>query len=453
MMLRLTLPPNRQAERRWISDVVLGEFLGLAYELAFDPAVTANLSADGRTLELSDAFFSGAAPPPGLPQQWNVADSGLAPTLCGPGVPVLFGAPGFRIGASGDATLALDVFGAAFFMLARHEEMQHAGRDAHGRFPAAASLAGRMDFLDRPIVDEYVEILWAALQRLWPRLQRKRRSARILVSCDVDLPFDPACASLARMGKRLVGRAWRDKSLAALPATLGNYYAVQRGNLARDPYWHRLGWIMDVNERAGNQVTFNVIPEPTDRLMDNAPGLHEPRMRALLRTIHARGHLVGFHPGYNTYQHPAAFAQSAATLRRVMDEEGVRQDALGGRQHYLRWDVATTARLWAANDMCYDSTLCYPTVAGFRTGTCHEYTMFDPLERRPLALTQRPLVVMENAVIDQANMGLGHGEAALAAMQRYRRICGQFDGDFTLLWHNSSFDDSADQAMYCDLIN
>jgi hypothetical protein len=400
---------------------------------------------------LSDAFFTKRSAPTGPPQHWTVADSGLDPLLCEPGVPVLFGAPGFTMAPDGDASLALDVFGSAFFMLARYEEID-AERDAHGRFPACASLAARLNFLDRPIVDEYVEILWAAMQRLWPRLQRKQRSARTLISCDVDLPFDPACASLPRLGKRLLGRAWRDKSLAALPATLGNYCAVQRGNMARDPYWHALAWMMNVNEQAGNHVTFNFIPEPTDRAMDNAPGVQEPRMRTLLRTIHARGHLIGFHPGYNTYRHPAAFAQSASILRRVMDEEHIRQDAVGGRQHYLRWDVGTTARLWAANDMRYDSTLSYPTVAGFRTGTCHEYTMFDPVERRPLALTQRPLVVMENAVIDQANMGLGHGEPALAAMQRYKRICGRFDGDFTLLWHNSSFDDKADQAMYRDLI-
>jgi hypothetical protein len=368
-------------------------------------------------------------------------------------VPVLFGAPGFKIDGSGDAALELDVFGSAFFMLARYEETTNAERDEHGRFPADASLAWRMDFLDRPIVDEYVEILWAAMKRLWPGLERKQRMPRTFISCDVDLPFDPACASLHRLGKRLLGRAWREKSLASLPATLGNYCAVKRGNNARDPYWRALSWMMDVNEKAGNQLTFNFIPEPTDRNMDNAPSLHEPRMRNLLRTFHARGHLIGFHPGYNTYKHPAAFAQSVATLRRVMDEEHIKQDALGGRQHYLRWDVGTTARLWAANDISYDSTLSYPTVPGFRAGTCHEYTMYDLVERRPLALTQRPLIVMENAVIDEANMGLGHGEQALATMQRYKRLCARFDGDFTLLWHNSSFAEKADQAMYRDLIN
>lgn len=452
MMLRLTCPQGWRPERCWISDVVLGEFLGLPFELGFDHGATTRISAAGKTLSLSDAFFAGAPAPAGDAQRWTVAHSGLAPRLCRPEVPVLFGAPGFGSAANGDATLGLDIFGAAFFMLARYEETVNAERDDHDRFPAGASLAARMDFLDRPIVDEYVEILWAAMQRLWPRLERKPPRARTFISCDVDLPFDPACSSLGRLGKRLLGRAWRDRSLAALSATVGNYCAVKRGIEARDPYWQAFSWMMEVNERAGNQVTFNFIPEPTDRAMDGAPSVDDPRLRKLLRAIHARGHLIGFHPGYNTYRHPAVFAQSLATLRRAMAEEGIRQDELGGRQHYLRWDVRTTPRLWAANDLSYDSTLSYAIVPGFRTGTCREYTMYDICQRRPLALKQRTLVLMESSVIDEGHMGLGHGAEAFATMQHYKRICRDFDGDFTFLWHNSSFSVAADQAMYSDLI-
>jgi hypothetical protein len=451
-MLHVSLPNSWLPERRWITDLVLGEFLGLAHDITFDDAGTVRIGAAGKTLVLADAFFAGNMRAQGTTQHWTVDESGLDARLCEPRVPVLFGAPGFTMASGDQALLSLDIFGSAFFMLARHEEAVSPERDRHDRFPAGASLAARLHFLERPIVDEYAEILWAAMKRLWPRLERKPRSTRTLISCDVDLPFDPACASMLRLGKRLLGHACRERSLTALSATVGNYWAVKRGNRARDPYWHALSWMMDVNERAGNQLTFNFIPEATDSRMDNAPGTDDPRMRELLRIVHARGHLVGIHPGYNTYRHPAAFARSVAALRRAMEEERISQDEVGGRQHYLRWNVSTTPGLWAANGLSYDSTLSYPTVAGFRAGTCREYTMYDLAGRRPLALKQRPLVVMENAVIDEGNMALGHGERALAAMQHYKQICRRFDGDFTLLWHNSSFTGEADQAMYRELI-
>lgn len=459
-MLLVMFPDTCRAEHCWISSVLLGEFLGLVYEVRFDSEDKVRISTAGKTLELSDAFFIGTkgkwlssesltAEPL---QWWAVADSGLDPNLVDPTVPVLFGAAGFKVHDTGDATLNLDIFGSAFFMLTRYEEAFSPERDAHDRFPANASLAYRKNFLGRPIVDEYVEILWAAMQRLWPGLVRKQRKARMLISCDVDLPFDPACASLYRLGKRLLGRIWREKSFDAVPNTIKNYSEVSRGNDTHDPYRQALSWMMDINEKAGNQLTFNFIPEKTDQKMDHANSLDEPRMRTLMRTIYARGHLIGFHPGYNTYKHPVAFAQSINTLRRVMAEENIQQDILGGRQHYLRWEVKTTAQLWEANGMTYDSTLSYSTVPGFRCGTCHEYPMYDLVNRKPLKLLQRPLIVMESSVIEQPDMEAAYGMEALALMQHYKRICHQFNGNFTLLWHNSYFENQTDKDMYCEVI-
>ena len=45
------------------------------------------------------------------------------------------------------------MFGSAFFMLTRYEELVVADRDQYGRFPAAASVAGREGFLGVPVVD------------------------------------------------------------------------------------------------------------------------------------------------------------------------------------------------------------------------------------------------------------------------------------------------------------
>jgi hypothetical protein len=449
-MLHLTFPNTHQAERSWICQVLMGEFLGVEYRYSFANLPDIRITSGGKTLHLPDVFFPGRALD-GNRGEWDIAEDGLDARLSSTRIPVLFGRGDFSIEDS-SGRLSLDVFGSAFFMLARCEELTCRERDRHDRFPVTSSLAARLHFIHRPLVDEYVEILWAVMKRLWPELTRKHYLSRNLISCDVDLPFDPACASAIRMTRRLLGNIVRRRPVGTLVSTLANYTAVKHGDKLRDPYWYALFWMMDVNERAGNQVTFNFIPEATDRAMDNAPSLDHPRLRDLLRRIHDRGHLIGLHPGYNTYRHPASFTSSVSMLKRVMDEEGIEQDTLGGRQHYLRWDPRVTARLWESNKMSYDSTLSYATTAGFRCGTCREYTMFDPAERRPMRLRQRPLIVMENAVIDDCNMGLGHGDAALATMQNLKNLCRYFRGDFTLLWHNSSFESAAHQEMYCEMI-
>ena len=230
---------------------------------------------------------------------------------------------------------------------------------------------------------------------------------------------------------------------AASPATCSNavdlawrnlhgQWRARRGDHSLDPHRAGLAHIMDVNERAGRAVAFYFIPENPDPRLDNRVSLDDPRLRAL-REIHARGHEIGIHPGYQTYRHPEALARSVATLRRVLAEEGIDQPRLGGRQHFLRWETPTTARLWDDQGLDYDSTLSFADRPGFRCGTCREYPLYDLHQRRPLRLREPPLIVMECSVIAERYLGLGYSDQALALMQGYRDTCHRFGGDFTLL--------------------
>lgn len=458
------LVPETSAELEWICSVIFTDYLGLSY--AMEPATDNNfhLCLNQRQIELpsilfaltSDRWFQQSSMPTLPLVTWDSRNTGLNPTLVESTIPVIYGSTDRPSTVTDDYIfLPIDVFGSAFFMLSRCEETVSLVRDAHGRFPAKESLAVRARFIDRPIIDEYIEILWSAMRKLWPNMERKQHRARTLISCDVDSPFDPACASLYRMGKRILGRTWRDKSLNRLSMTVKNYLAVKQGDYSLDPYRSAIDWIMDENEKAGNRVAFYFICAQTDEKMDTSISIDEPRMRAIMRSVHARGHEIGIHPGYDTYKNPVKFAQSVSKLRHIMEEEDIGQDALGGRQHYLRWETPTTAQLWEANGLIYDSTLTYVDHAGFRCGTCREYHMYDLNKRRPLNLLQRPLVVMESAVIGMqgVGMGLGYSNEARELIYRYKRICHLFDGDFTLLWHNSCFEHRAAKDMCRDIIN
>ena len=67
----------------------------------------------------------------------------------------------------GDLVCAVDIVATLFFMLTRWEEaIDDPPLDQHGRWPATASLAYRQSFLDRPIVNEYVEAVWSMLAHL-----------------------------------------------------------------------------------------------------------------------------------------------------------------------------------------------------------------------------------------------------------------------------------------------
>jgi hypothetical protein len=58
---------------------------------------------------------------------------------------------------------------------------------------------------------------------------------------------------------------------------------------------------------------------------------------------------------------------------------------------------------------------------------------------------------MEGSVLGEQYMDL-KGQNALEYMQKLKKHCRQFNRDFTLLWHNSSFDTEEIYYMYENLV-
>ncbi len=344
-----------------------------------------------------------------------------------------------------------DILSLTYWMLARIEEIGRTDLDNHERFRAVSSHAYKHNYLDRPVVDEWLHLLGQVIQRQWPGLALKQHEGRTLVSCDVDSPF-ALDGSLSGMARRAAGDVLRRQSLLALLETTVGTWRARRGDHSRDSHRQGIDFIMDINERAGREAAFYLIPESTDPRLDHRASLDGPRMRALIREIRARGHEIGIHPGYKTYRHPEAMSRSVQTIRRVLYEEEIPQIPVGGRQHFLRWETPVTARLWDDNGLTYDSTLGYADRPGFRCGTCFEYPFFDAVQQRALRLRERPLILMECSVIAERYMGLGYSDESLSLMQGYRDICQRLGGDFTLLWHNSHFDSDIDKRFYSVLV-
>ncbi|GGA33436.1 polysaccharide deacetylase family protein [Paenibacillus physcomitrellae] len=386
------------------------------------------------------------------------------------GIPVLYGlAPGAVIDSlhkegqqseqSGPSRLYLertpkglwcgiDLFGGSFFMLTRYEELADpSGRDEHDRSAAAGSVAARAGFLNRPIVNEYAELLWAALHCLWPGLQRRPRRLRLRISHDVDVPYLMLRRSRSSVLKESLADLIRRRSLE--PALRKARAVLHRaGNYKADPF-NRFDWLMSLSETAGVQSSFYFITEDTAPGMDGNYTMEDPEIRSLLREIHLRGHRIGLHPGYETYLYPERIARQFGLLREAAEAAGIRQDVWGGRQHYLRWRAPDTWQHWEAAGLDYDSTLSYADQAGFRCGTCYEYPVFNLRTRQMLHLRERPLIVMEQSILQPEYMGL-RGQAAVQAMRHYFEQCAAYEGDFTLLWHNSHLVRHADRRLYWD---
>jgi hypothetical protein len=326
-------------------------------------------------------------------------------------------------------------------MLTRYEELVARARDEHDRFPLHASLAHKADFVGRALVNEYAELLQAAMARLWPRLPRPPRRTRVLVTHDVDVPHSVWHRTVRQNTRMIAGDVLkrRDRNLAyrRLRAT------VRRGP---DPAF-TFDFIMRTGERHGLQSSFYFLATPGGRKPCNYT-LDEPWARSLLRTIGDRGHLVGLHASYDAYLDPIATRREFATLRSAAEAAGISQDEWGGRQHWLRWENPTTWRNWARAGLDYDATVGFEEQPGFRCGTCDPFPVFDLSARRRLRLVERPLHFMDSTCFDR---GASPSAAAASALSVYE-TCKRHGGEFVLLWHNDSLASKHRRAAYRELL-
>jgi len=291
----------------------------------------------------------------------------------------------------------------------------------------------------------YLEILWHCMSMLWPGLRRRARTARAFVSCDVDSIRDEQLRTLRGVARRAAHFAIRRRSAGASFATLRAGASIFFKGLEGDPYYC-FDYYMRRVEEAGMRAAFYFMAGNTDERYDATYSLREPAVQALLASMHARGHELGLHPSYNSYRCLDVLEHELAALRGACRELGIEQSGYGGRQHFLRWEPQTWS-LWAKAGLTYDSTLTYAEHSGFRAGVCFEYAAYDLQRRSVLPLTVRPLVAMDMTLLGPDYMGLSHENAA-ARLRMYMRLCRQFNGDFSLLWHNSTLLEKRDRALF-----
>jgi hypothetical protein len=465
-MIRLTCPPGRRALREWICSVVLGNWLGQQYALDFDEATTGwRFTMDGAPgeLRLPDTLLGtgeeewlGAASLPHLPLgQWP-----LPPELQLAGLPrelpVLYGrllpdkswlrvvdGPGGLL-----AELGVDLLGGCLFLLGRYEEYAIAERDEYQRFPPERSVLAQAGALDRPLANEYAELLWKLLAGLWPGLERSMRSFRVVPTHDIDFAFGVLGRGWWRhirsLGADLLHRHDPDLALRRLEAAK----RVPQGAVDHDVN-NNFAWIMAQSEQRGLASTFYF-------LVDDAHyPIEHPWLGTLFRQIHERGHRIGVHPPLGTAQDQLALTASLDRLRSALRSAGLAQladSALPGRQHYLQWQAPQSWRTYVAAGLSSDSSCGYAQRAGFRCGSCWSYRPCDLRTGEVLPLIEEPLIAMEASLLAGQYEGLSFPRA-IERMRALGRACRAVNGDYVMLWHNDSLISQRQQAAYCAVLD
>ena len=300
--------------------------------------------------------------------------------------------------------LGFDIISSAFYFLSRQEEIsgQH---DIMGRYPAGQSLAFRKGFLERPVVNEYCQLLCKLLKELGVPLARKcqwpgRRSFCICLTHDVDI-LTPSMD-------------WKGSgSLLGLPRTVRQKYK---------PFL-LFSNVLNIEKRFGCKSSFYFCTQKGHDLHYELKDV-----KGLIEMLSGIGMEIGLH----------ASIESGDLVGKEKDklERFIGKPVSGVRNHYLMFDVEKT---WGSQEKCgfeYDTSLGFAKSIGFRAGAAFPFHPYSFVKKRGLRMLELPLGIMDTALF--RHMGLKPEQAIERAMELLKRV-RNCNGLLTVLWHQNYF--------------
>ncbi len=457
-MIKITIPNNNVNERKYILDIIFDEFLGLSYEIVISDLglVISDWEIElenGAKLIVEDHFFNKYPNDleylnlENIPSTINYQQKTNNQFILENDIPIIYGInhqP--QITNHQPPTTIIceaDIFASSFFMLTRWEEYVNKKRDKHNRFSATESLAFKQSFLDRPVVNEYVEMLKNMMKKLDNTLVFKEKKFSFLLTHDVDsvAKYNNIKSCILELGADILKR----KSIILAMKSLMRQVNVKILKTKKDPF-DTFDYLMDISEKVNTKSYFFFMGKGETKY-DNHYKSSSKTVLKIVENIKSRGHEIGIHPSYSAYNDFEQFKKEKEEL-----EQNLNTTITFGREHYLRFEVPTTWQIWEDNGMEWDSTCSYADKEGFRCGVCYEYSVFNILTRKKLKLKEKPLVVMETSLFTYQNL---NDEKIISGVRKLLEKVIKYNGNFVFLWHNSSFKSvnlESEQTLYEKII-
>ncbi|WP_300718137.1 polysaccharide deacetylase family protein [uncultured Desulfovibrio sp.] len=338
----------------------------------------------------------------------------------------------------GTSLASVDIFGSIFYFLACYEDVFYDHKEFNGTLAPSESFAYQNSLLDRPFIDEMIVQFVKHLNNHNINISFKNQDYQLIYSCDMDVPAQWYKASPFLFIKSSIASIIKHHSIRRFFSIFRSYTKVD------DDIFYTFPWILTELEKNSLAGCFNLKGGLTNKRFDHYYDANAQWIQDILFLLAANGHEIGFHPSYDTPDHPDSFAKELAIVRRAAPTP-----VRGGRQHYLRFMGCSTWRMWDDAGLEYDSTVGFNKVSGFRLGTAREFPVYDLQHRKALKLRERPLIAMDCTLL---------GYEGATPQEAFDRACGyaqqirKYGGNMTLLWHNSSLETPEKRELFSQLL-
>jgi len=338
------------------------------------------------------------------------------------GVPILYGEPVIEKKKS-QTIIKADLVASTFFLISRYEEMVREDcRDKYGRFIGRESLLYKCGCIDRPIVDEYREMVDAIVSSDGSN-NLTNKFSNIYLTHDIDVPWE--YFNLYTAFKRIVGNILRKEKITTIP--ISNALGFPEKD-----HRYKFNKLINMDAEISNATSIYFIKGGgKSKPQDYIPYIKARAFKKLLEKIKESGASIGYHVSYEASENSdlipnEIYAVEKASGRKINST----------RYHYLHTSSPKDFDELIKNGVTDDFTMGYADISGFRLGTSRAVRWISPYSKKVSKLTMHPLMIMDCSLTDKGYMNLDENSAVSYAKKLILQV-KTYGGEIVLLWHNN----------------
>jgi hypothetical protein len=338
-----------------------------------------------------------------------------------------------------NSALPFDPFCCGFYLVSRYEEYLPHIRDSNDRFDAHNSLAYQHNFLSKPVVNQWAELIRKKLVEKYPALVFPIKKFSFQPTIDIDNAY-----------------AYREKGFMR---TIGGYAkAILKFDLEdvrmrtrvllglrNDPYDTYAYQLALQKKYSLKPIYFFLLGDYG--LNDKNISSQNHNFRQLISHLSDYAE-VGVHPSFGSNKDPLKLQVEIGRLKNI-----VHRDIFQSRQHFLMLKFPSTYRNLLARDITADYSMGFANEVGFRAGICCPFNFYDLDLERETTLRIHPFAAMD------ATLNLYMQLTPDEAFDKVKNLIVEIkkvNGVFTSLWHNETLSDEKQwkgwKKVYEDII-
>lgn len=329
--------------------------------------------------------------------------------------------PVFFSGMSDHCFFGFDIFAAAFYLVSRYEEYLPYKADIHGRFEAKQSLAYKNDFLEKPLVNIYAEILSEAIKKKFKTAPSKENNYVFIPTYDIDNAY----AYLGKGVLRNTGGLIKD--LFSLKFSFFKERISVLSGRKNDPF-DTYNFQFELQKKYDLDTNYFFLAADYGPY-DNNIYVYSRRFDDLVKKVgdYAK---VGVHASYNSFGNYNRLKMEIKRLSKIAN-----RPVKKNRMHFLRLKLPDVYRDLIDCNIRKDYTMGYAGHIGFRASICSPFYFYD-IEREQITnLKVFPFAVMDTTLKNYMKLG---PDNAIKKINKLIDSVKKVDGTFISLWHNDS---------------